>query len=75
MRDQNGGVAGPRKDAPKIPQERRWYVRVDDHVDGPHPESRVKEWLKDGRLPQDVLLSADGRTWRRVRIRRAASAP
>ena len=48
--------------------ERRWYVRVGDHVDGPHAESRVKAWLKDGTLPSDVLLSADARTWRPVRL-------
>ena len=56
------------------PPERRWYVRVDDHVDGPHPESRVRAWLKEGRLPDDVLLSADCRTWRPVRVRRSAPA-
>lgn len=54
----------------RLPQpERRWFVRVGDHVDGPHPESRVRAWLAEGRLPPDVLLSADGRTWRRVKVR------
>ena len=56
----------------KPPPERRWYVRVDDHVDGPHPESRIRAWLQDGTLPPDLLLSADARTWRRVK---APAAP
>lgn len=62
-----GDRIGPMVGFPPKP-ERRWYVRVDDHVDGPHPESRVKAWLKDGTLPRDVLLSADARTWRRVKL-------
>ena len=57
------------------PQERRWYVRVDDHVDGPHPESRVKAWLKEGRLPADVLLSSDCRNWRPVKVSGSAATP
>lgn len=49
------------------PPERRWFVRVGDHVDGPHAESRIKEWLANGTLPAEVLLSADAQTWRRVK--------
>jgi len=51
----------------KPPAERRWFVRVGDHVDGPHPESRIRAWLEDGTLPRDLLLSSDARTWRRVK--------
>lgn len=62
---------GMRKRAPSSTrQERRWYVRVGDHVDGPHPESRVKQWLREGKLPSDLMLSADGRKWRPVRLGR-----
>jgi len=49
------------------PQERRFYVRVGDHVDGPHPASRIRTWHEEGRLPDDVLLSLDGQDWRPVR--------
>jgi hypothetical protein len=47
--------------------EKRWYVRHGDHVDGPHPTSRILAWHREGRLPDDVLLSPDGQRWRRVR--------
>jgi hypothetical protein len=36
-------------------------------VDGPHAESRIKEWLANGTLPAEVLLSTDAQTWRRVK--------
>lgn len=48
-------------------KERRWYVRQGDHIDGPHPESRIKSWLAEGKLTADVLLSPDGRVWHRVK--------
>lgn len=47
--------------------EDRFYVRDGDHIDGPHPRARILEWHREGRLPDDVLLSRDGQTWRRVR--------
>ena len=49
------------------PPEQRWFVRQGDHVDGPHPQSRILEWRREGRLPDDVLLSRDGQHWHRVR--------
>lgn len=54
--------------------EIRFFIRNGDHVDGPHPRSRILEWHREGRLPDDVLLSRDGQTWRRVRWP-AASQP
>ncbi len=52
----------------KLPSpERRWFVRNGDHVDGPHPTSRILAWREEGKLPDDVLLSADGQRWQRVR--------
>ncbi len=51
-------------------KERRWYVRQGDHIDGPHPESRIKAWLAEGKLTPDVLLSPDGRVWHRVKTKR-----
>jgi hypothetical protein len=48
-------------------QESRWFVRMGDHVDGPHPRSRILQWHAEGRLPDDVLLSRDGRRWQAVR--------
>jgi hypothetical protein len=47
--------------------ESRWFIRNGDHVDGPHPQSRILEWHAQGRLPDDVLLSRDGQTWSKVR--------
>ncbi len=47
--------------------ESRWFIRDGDHVDGPHPRSRILAWHAEGRLSDDVLLSRDGQTWQRVR--------
>ena len=58
-----GQAANDRKRKP----ESRWFVRNGDHVDGPHPQSRILEWHREGRLPDDILLSRDGQTWQRVR--------
>ncbi len=52
---------------PLFKTEKRWFVRNGSHVDGPHPTSRILEWRREGRLPADVLLSADGQRWQRVR--------
>ena len=58
---ENSVRAGPQK------KEIRFYIRNGDHIDGPHPRSRILEWHREGRLPDDVLLSRDGQSWRRVR--------
>lgn len=47
--------------------ERRFFIRNGDHVDGPHPTSRILAWRREGKLPDDILLSADGQRWRPVR--------
>lgn len=47
--------------------ETRFFIRDGDHVDGPHPRSRILEWHREGRLSDDVLLSKDGLNWSRVR--------
>jgi hypothetical protein len=47
--------------------ESRWFIRNGDHVDGPHPQSRILEWHAAGRLSDETLLSRDGQTWSRVR--------
>jgi hypothetical protein len=47
--------------------EGSWFVRRGDHVDGPHPVARILAWHREGKLPDDILLSRDGQTWRRVR--------
>ncbi len=54
-------VARPNKPEP------RWYLRDGDHVDGPHPQSRLLQWHAEGRLSDSVLLSRDGQKWQRVR--------
>jgi hypothetical protein len=54
--------------------EARFFVRQGDHVDGPHPRSRILEWHREGKLPDDVLLSPDGQTWHRVRWEHRAAA-
>ena len=51
----------------------RFFVRNGDHVDGPHEKARILAWHAEGRLPDDVLLSPDGRTWSRVRWPRESS--
>ena len=52
---------------PERKPESRWFVRDGDHVDGPHPQSRILQWHEEGKLPDDILLSRDGQTWQRVR--------
>jgi hypothetical protein len=52
--------------------ENRWFVRMGDHVDGPHPESRIRAWRKEGKLPDELYVSRDGRTWHPVRWKRSA---
>ena len=47
--------------------ETQFFIRRGDHVDGPHPRSRILEWHTEGRLPDDVLLSRDGQRWSKVR--------
>lgn len=62
-------VARPDKPEP------RWYLRDGDHVDGPHPQSRILAWHREGRLSDGVLLSRDGRTWKNVRWPARATKP
>lgn len=42
-------------------------MRNGDHVDGPHPAARIREWHGIGRLPDEILLSRDGLVWHPVR--------
>lgn len=64
----NGDVMARTPKGPTLPPpEKTFFVRNDDHVDGPHPVSRIKAWLLEGRLPPTVLLSPDGQTWHRVK--------
>lgn len=55
--------------------EVRFYVRNGDHIDGPHPRSRILEWHREGRLPDDVMLSRDGQKWSKVRWPSASDKP
>lgn len=54
--------------------ERRFFIRHGDHVDGPHPTSRILAWRREGKLPADILLSADGQRWQPVRWPGSAGA-
>ena len=64
-----------RESGPQLPKpEARFYIRNGDHVDGPHPRSRILQWHAEGRLGDDTLLSRDGQTWSRVRWPRSPSA-
>ncbi len=57
-----------RESGPQLPKpESRFFIRNGDHVDGPHPRSRILQWHAEGRLPDDVLLSRDGQRWSKVR--------
>lgn len=51
--------------------EGRWFVRMGDHVDGPHPESRIRQWHREGKLPDELYVSRDGQRWHPVRWTRA----
>ena len=47
--------------------EPKFFIRNGDHVDGPHPTSRILEWRREGKLPADIMLSRDGQRWQPVR--------